>query len=333
MLGTLLKRLDRPLCYFACVFAYAFRFLSVFRAAETRTLVVRPGGMGDLICCTIALEELGLSPKNYIWLIEKRSEPWAKRLQLDYFCYDRSLIKVLFWTGGRFQKVVNTEQLFGLSQAFALAAASISGRLDCFDTLRAKVFATYTVPYDPDQAHEVDAFRKLFSAGESKPSVPRSRAARQAEPPVFGVAGLQSPSRTLPFETWIALVGDWARGRKFSIAAAPMDREFANRVALRFQDRADILELSFDQLCDRIARSEELFSMDGGMVHVASYYGVPTTAVFTSGRMQKWRPYSSGSHTVSRGDLACQPCTLFGQTPTCPNSFACHALDYAKHLK
>jgi ADP-heptose:LPS heptosyltransferase len=107
------------------------------------------------------------------------------------------------------------------------------------------------------------------------------------------------------------------------VASAPADRPFAATLAARFPARAEHFQGDFSALCERLAAAEALFTMDGGMVHVASYYGVPTTAVFTSGRARKWAPLAAGSATVRRADLDCQPCTLFGQTPPCPRGHAC----------
>jgi ADP-heptose:LPS heptosyltransferase len=67
--------------------------------------------------------------------------------------------------------------------------------------------------------------------------------------------------------------------------------------------------------------------MDGGPVHIASYYGTPARTIFTSGREGKWAPLAEGSEIVRTRDLWCQPCTLFGQTPPTRNALACHRLD------
>ena len=118
------------------------------------------------------------------------------------------------------------------------------------------------------------------------------------------------------------MVATWSAGRPVTIAAAPVNRDFARGLAATLPG-ARVVEDNFGALCDRIARAEAVFSVDGGMVHMASYFGVPTTAVFTSGRSAKWAPLGEGSVVVRRHDLACQPCTLWGQTPPCPYEFAC----------
>ena len=63
-----------------------------FRRSDGRPLIVRPGGMGDLILLCVAAEDLGLDPRNFFWLIERRSRAWAQRRGLDYCCYDDGIL-------------------------------------------------------------------------------------------------------------------------------------------------------------------------------------------------------------------------------------------------
>ena len=86
-------------------------------------------------------------------------------------------------------------------------------------------------------------------------------------------------------------------------------------------------------LCDLIRASEEVLTVDGGFLHIASYYGVPVTGLFTSGRDRKWAALSPGSRVVRRDDLPCRPCTWFGQVPHCTHNFVCKELDFAAHLR
>jgi ADP-heptose:LPS heptosyltransferase len=152
---------------------------------------------------------------------------------------------------------------------------------------------------------------------------PRSRLQPTAGPPLVVVAGCQSPSRALGFERWTRLVESWHGGRHFLIAASTADAAFADRLARRFDGVASRLEGDFPRLCQAIAQSQEILTMDGGAVHMASFFGVPTVAVFTSGRSRKWAPLAQGSRIIRRHDLPCQPCTKFGQVPPCPIQYQC----------
>ncbi len=293
-----------------------------------KTLIVRPGGMGDLVCADIALQELGRDAREFTWLIETRSQPWARHRGLRHACYDGGLFNVLTGIWGRYPLVMNTEQRYGLAHAVALLAQSSRGRVVAFATNRGARRSSRIVPYDWKKAHETVEFARLFAAGLGLPEPPAARKLRArvepvAGPPLVLIAGRQSPSRALDLEAWATLIGRWHAGRKFLVGGAPEDGQFIAKLVARFEGLAGRLEGGFADLCGQIARAEEVLTLDGGAVHIASYYGVPTLAVFTSGRDKKWAPLGVGSRVLRRHDLECQPCTKFGQVPPCPYEFAC----------
>jgi ADP-heptose:LPS heptosyltransferase len=233
--------------------------------------------------------------------------------------------------------VINSEQHFGLSQAAALLACGRESTVVCFNSNRAARSARRRVVYDPDRSHECVEFQRLLVAAlgvvPNIPSEPeRTRMWEAAEPPMVGLGGLQSESRAFTEDEWERFIRAWAGRASFRIASSETDRPLARRLAARFPAQASLFEGSFDKLCDLIGRSEEVFTVDGGFLHIASYYGVPVTGVFTSGREGKWAPLAPGSRTVRRTDLACQPCTWFGQVPVCPHRYACKDVDVEKHL-
>ncbi len=288
--------------------------------------------MGDLIAAQIAVERLGRDPcRDVRWVVERRSAAWARLQELDYLVYDEHPAAVLRALAGRYALVVNTEQRFGLSHALARAAVAGGGRLLAPSTNRAARSAE-SVRYDPYDEHETVAFGRLFAAawniGPSfdQPAV-RPRTTPSDGTLLVAISGRQSPTRSLNAETWSALVRAWAGDRAVAIVGAPVDDTFADELAATLGAGAARLGLGFDALCVRIAAAEGVLTVDGGPVHIAGYYGTPTRAVFTSGRERKWAPLAEGSEIVRTSGLACQPCTLFGQTPPCPNRLMCHTLD------
>ncbi|MBI2711260.1 MAG: hypothetical protein HYX41_00150 [Bdellovibrio sp.] len=329
--GSLLKRLDRLGWWPA---AWVGRLLAVLLwpapLTGSTTLVIRPGGMGDLVLLTLAFRELGISMDQVTWLIEKRSEVWARYLGLNYHCYDSSPIQVLFKILGRFDLVLNTEQFFGLSQAFALAARKKGGRVVCFSTNRGARFADEKVRYDAFEERESDAFGHLVAAGFSKPWISKKwteRTQGATGVPVVAVAGLQAESRQFDLKFWKTLVLKTCSQGKFILSGSPQDTLFVRDLAKEFEDRCEIFSGSFSDLCAQIAISPKLITVDGGMVHIASYFGVPSNVIFTAGRASKWAPLGKGSAVMVRTDLKCQPCTLFGQVPPCDFHFECKKLD------
>ena len=330
----ILKQLDRWASPLGAIAGSVIARLFWWRKPDPRTLIVRPGGMGDLILLCVACEEAGLPLEGFVWLIERRSEVWARHLKLDYLCYDGGMVGVLWKIAGRFQTVINSEQRFGLSQAVALAARARRGRLIGFDTNVAGGWADRPVAYDADSEHEVTEFSRLLEAVFETPPVKAER--RRHRPAtglrMVGLSGLQSEHRAFSLEDWARFVEEWAGSDQFQIAGSPADRELALALAARFPRQAVLFDGNFEALCDQIAASREVFTVDGGFVHMASYYGVPVTALFTSGRDRKWAPLGAGSSVVRRHDLACQPCTWFGQVPACPNHYACKELSLSEEL-
>jgi len=282
------------------------------------------------------LEELGLDPKKSYWLIEKRSREWADHLGLDYVCYDVGFPQNLWSLAGRFSVVVNSEQRFGLAQAAAVLMAAKGGRIFSFETNRGAQFADERIPYDPLSSHETIEFSRLLiqSLKLLQPIPDRIMRQRRFPPsgkPVVGLGGFQSKSRSLSKEQWSRLIRDWSRGRDFYITSSPQDTAFAQNLAERFPGRAQPILRPFSQLCQLVQTAEEILTMDSGFLHIASYYGVPTTGLFTSGRAEKFLPLAPHSRLVKRSDLTCQPCALFGQVPPCPYAYACKELDFSAH--
>jgi hypothetical protein len=328
-----LKRIDRALWPAAMAVAKAGAFLLRGRRPDPRPLILRPGGMGDLILLCVAAEELGCDPRRFFWVIERRSSVWARHLGLDYLCYDDGLAP--HWKiAGRFSVVVNSEQRFGLSQATAALACGRAAALTCFATNRAARRGSQLAPYDPDCTHETVLFQRLLAEALglevgpflSPPS--RSRMARADERPVVGLGGLQSKSRAFSEQEWTRFIRARLGERPFWIASSAIDRQAARVLARSFPDQAEVFEGSFDDLCGLIQRSQEVITVDGGFLHIASYYGVPVTALFTSGRDRKWAGLAPGSRALFREGLACRPCTWFGQTSPCPRRFACKEVPF-----
>ncbi len=303
--------------------------LCLRRPRDPRPLVIRPGGMGDLILMCVAAEELGLDPHAFYWLIERRSRVWAERLGLDYLCYDDGIASRHWEIAGRFTTVINSEQRFGLSQSAAVLARRRGGVLTCFATNRAARFADRRVPYDPDGTHESVMFRRLLTVALDLPCtvpgrvVPRRRSALATAQPVVGLSGLQSESRALSDDQWERFIRSRIGTRAFWIASSEADRAVARRLARRFAGQATVFQGKFAALCELIRRTEQVITVDGGILHIASYYGVPVASLFTSGRDRKWAPLAPGSRSIMRAELACRPCVWFGQAPACAHHFEC----------
>lgn len=290
------------------------------------TLVVRPGGMGDLILAHLAAELLGIQMEQLHWVIERRSAAWARHVGLQYVAYDEHPVRVLQDLRGAYPSVINTEQRFGLSMAMARWAAARTGTLTAFSTNRGAQEADRVVSYDWDQAHEVDEFGRVLAATLGLPWE-RPQLLERRTPSdgtiVVSLGGTHSPSRSLTPSEWVGLIRHLVGREPVTVTAGPLEEALADEVMQLMGSQARRIRGTFDEVADHMAGAERLVAIDGGPVHVASYYGVPTDAVFTAGRSTKWGPLARGSVIHRRNDLACQPCSIFGQVPSSSFGYAC----------
>jgi ADP-heptose:LPS heptosyltransferase len=298
---SLLKRLDWMIGPPACYLGAFFPKVSAAKAAKT--LIIRPGGMEDLICADIALNGLGLDGKDFTWVIGGRAKAWARYRLLPHVCHDEKAREALSRVVSRYALVINTEQRYGLAEAYALACRAKRARLISFKSNRGSSWSNVKVSYDRKKQHETVEFSRLFAAALDLPEVPatprtRSRMESADAPPLVLIAGRQDPERRLDVEAWTKLISDWHRHRPFLIAASPDDKEFASELAAHFPGSASLFSAQFNDLCRQIARSEELLTVEGPGVQIASYFGVPTVAAFNHSREAKWGSLAEGSKVV-----------------------------------
>jgi ADP-heptose:LPS heptosyltransferase len=296
---------------------------------DEKLCVVRPGGMGDLILLTLAAERAGFQKSRIFFLIEKRSAPWARFLGLNFVCYDGTDRQQILKRLGTFSVVVNSEQRYGLAHAMAVSLLAPKGELLCFNTNRgvgwAKTFliSQKCVAYSPVAEHEVDAFGRLLEDCNdvADPHTPKWSATFSSKLyTVLAIGGCQSPSRSFDVDFWVSFAKKHAVGKTL-VTAAPADIVLAEKVCQRLE--SSLVEGGFAEVCEVVASASRVLTIDSGAVHMASYFGVQTVAVFTSGVLPKWAPLAQGSKVFKRNDLLCQPCTRFGAVPPCPISYKC----------
>ena len=321
---SLLIRLDE---YVGGAAAAAMKSVRRFIGGDApidRPLAIRPGGLGDLVLATAALEELGVSPKSFDWLIELRSAPWARELSLSYACYDKLDNRLLRLLNRRRRLVINLEQLYGLSTAVASALVPRTGTLVGFNSNKGSSAFDMQVPYSEDE-HELLAFQRLFGAALNVmgPSVrPRAREPHHStNGQVLAIGGTAHPSRRIEDDDWLFLAA-LNPGLPVTIACGPSDETLAGRLAIRLPKCLGVA-VGFDAVIQAMRNTERVVTVDGGLMHVASYLGVPTDAVFTSSNAEKWGPWSAGSRILKRDGLPCQPCARFGRIPPCTNGYEC----------
>ncbi|MFL6142794.1 MAG: glycosyltransferase family 9 protein [Labedaea sp.] len=308
-------------------FGLAVRALHRRKAAPdaTQALVVRPGGLGDLVIAHLAAERLGVADR-VTWLIERRSAAWAKYRGLPYLNYDEDPLRAARGISSRFPLVINTEQRFGLSMTAARWAAARGGTVVGFETNRGARLADRLVSYDWDRSHELAEFSRILAESFGLPMPPVGAIDRRRpsdDTIVVALGGTHSPSRALSPRDWASWLLPLIGSHEVLLTAGPMERELAAELLDQLGGQATLFKGSFDEVVDRIATAERVVTIDGGLVHVASYFGVPCDVLFTAGRSSKWAPLGRGSRVHRRHDLSCQPCTVFGQVPPCPFGYLC----------
>ncbi len=328
---ALLKTLDRPLGALLEPFARGGALLGGGKKSSFRedTLILRPGGLGDLVCCHLALEYLGQNPRDFFWLVERRSAPWARSHALPHLCYDRDLRAVLATFGGRWPRVINTEQFFGLAQTMALFCRAPGGQVFSFATNRGSRTSDATVPYSQNREHESLLFAHLFgralaiSSPTAVPEIPRR--APSAGHGLMALGGGGAPSRSFPPEFWISLARAYGGGLPLVLSGGRGEGTLLE-VLRTAMPGARVLPPSFEAFEETVQRAERVITVDSGAVHVASYHGVPTVAVFSSGQERKWAPLGAGSVILTNPGAPCRPCALWGQIPPCPHGFVCQEI-------
>jgi ADP-heptose:LPS heptosyltransferase len=315
-----------------------------------RPLVLRPGGMGDLVLLTLALRELGQDFCRFDFVIEKRSEAWAKHLGLRYYCYDRVRDLRIIWQIGSRTTVVDTEQLHGLSRCFAtiMSAENVFG----FSSSKGNRIEHFQTPYDYDKEHELVSFKKLMSFSLNTPldsaqlknmtsfesphflnnEMEKSEANQKHV--VLSLAGNAVASRTLTAHEWTEFaLPHLSPEDTLYITHIKSDRLLAEALKEHIsKNTKDVFLIcgEFDLVCKAIATAQKMITIDGGAVHLASYFNVPSVVFFTSGRSEKWAPLVKGSAIVKRSDLSCQPCVKYGIQPPCNYLYVCKSQKFAK---
>lgn len=295
-----LKRLDG-------LAALSPRILLGPRGAETTEspIVLRPGGLGDMVLLTRAAVEAGIDLASICWVGERRNTQWTRYLGLPAYEYDSlSAFRRLLSGALRSRTVLNSEQTFGLAALFAARLTARGGRLIGYSINRRADLYETAVPYDL-HAHELEMFRALLEAGgltaaevtgsdRMRPLPERAGAFQTDGGAIVALAGEEVEAKRLSVRAWRHLLRRGAdRCGRVTLVGVEADRARADEIfRAGLGDRYENLvgRLSFNELVDRIRGAGRLLSVDSGLIHVADYCGVPSDAVFPHGNPAKWRP-------------------------------------------
>jgi len=297
---------------------------SLISKAALDILVIRPGGMGDLVMATEALKNFENEPSIF-WLIEKRSAQWAEHLGLRFVCYDDpAQWKKL--SGLKFKTILNLEQRYSLSQTPAEFLKDNEGKCFGFNTNEAARFFDGAVFYEHDQ-QESHEFAKIFAKAFKAKSNPLPTTSKNSGSMVVGLSGGEVEARQLSTTTWVSFIRSQLGQKNFTLIYGPAEEKLAKELSELFKGQCQFQTRSFAESVAVIQKAEKFYSLDGGLVHIASYYRIPSILLFTNGNYRKWSPLAEHSQILRRKDLPCQPCVIFGRTPPCPHQWECKRLD------
>lgn len=311
----------------------------------SRILVIRPGGMGDMIILAPFLRLLqGRYPDAQIDVVcEERNLPVLKLFGLAVMGlpYDRRPLRFLRILKNRtYDLSVDTEQFHHFSAIFsALGGAPVRIGFK-LNPLRNPAY-THLINYDPD-AKERDQFARLFVplgidvAPASHAGVlaggafvlPKDTAAEMAE--------LASSTGCVAFHIGCAADHKCWPIEKFGEVMRRVHREFGSVPVLLGGERdrhasADIVEalradgvpaLSFaGQLplpasAGVLANADLFVGGDSGLAHLAVAMGKRTVVIFGPSDHVKWGSGDPAQTVISKG-LPCAPCFLFGFHKPC----------------
>jgi len=222
--------------------------------------------------------------------------------------------------------VIDTEQFFGLAQAMALFCRAPGGTVFSFEGNRRSRDSDVTVPYSQNRDHESLLFARLFgrALGIAPPDAPKEipRRSPGAGYGLLALGGGLAPSRNFPLSFWLSLGRAYGGGLPLVISGGRGEGALLKALGAAIPG-ARILPPSFEAFEEAVRSAERVITVDSGAVHVASYHGVPTVAVFSSGQERKWAPLGAGSVTLTNPGASCRPCALWGQVPPCPHGLVC----------
>jgi ADP-heptose:LPS heptosyltransferase len=328
MKKSLLITFDTLATFILFPFFYVIGIFKIFFPMTNKKLIIRPGGMGDLVCLTMSIRQLGYSFSDYCFLIEKRSEPWAKYLGLNYYCYDS--LSVISCYLKNYQAVYNSEQKYGLS-GLIVALFYRSSKTFCFNTNKCNYFCKEVFLYDSQVKHEVESFIDLL--GKKQAPLRTKRLKKSSGYQIFYLAGSESKARDIEPGVLVPLIAKYLHpDQELYLISAPNEKVKLKKIGDLLPQKFNYFENNFEKSIEFLENADQVITIDGGSVHLCSFLGIPTTAIFTNGNSKKWLPLAENSRILLDTKMQCAPCVCFGVTPECKVGYKCNLLQNLEEI-
>ena len=305
-----------------------------------RILVVRPGGIGDMLMLLPVLRSLNdaLPGVEIDIVCEQRNHDVLKLAgsahnALLYDAHPFALLCHLQRTA--YDIVVDTEQFHNFSAILALMSGAPVRAGFKINPARLHLY-THLVDYDVD-GYEADQFVRLFrSLGVTIPScrLPDSlsdaKLPRDGTPPPRTPRGGRviaiGPGASDPYKEWgedkYAAFSESLldSGHSIVLVGGAADRPAAGRILARLTDQRAVSDTtgtcSLGTTAAILKQADLYVGCDSGLAHLATALGTKSLVLFGPSDPRKWAAPDE-RHIVLRKDLPCSPCAIFGYRKWC----------------
>jgi ADP-heptose:LPS heptosyltransferase len=313
-------------------------------------LVIRPGGMGDMIMLLPAIrrirEEFPAAAVDFI--CERRNLEILRLAGLaeNAIPYDAAPVRLMRrLRATAYDVAIDTEQFHHFSAVLALmsgAPVRIGFKINphrnllythlinyALDGYEGRQFMRLLAPLGiPDSGYRLDGI--LADAVPVAPPAVQTELAklRAAGPFVVVAPGSSTIYKQWETDKFVRLVQALTRGRAVGVAlVGGADAVKPASMVLKHTGDQQAVVMSLAgrlNLADTTAflRQAQLFiGTDSGLAHLAVALGIPTVVIFGPSDHVKWG-VDDERHAVVRKDMACSPCFIFGYHRLC-RTFAC----------
>jgi len=324
--------------------------LTIRPEAIRRILVIRPGGMGDMLLLLPVLRRLRERLPNAVVDLACERRNLSVLALVDMA--DRAMVYdghpfAFLWRLRRaaYDLVLDTEQFHHFSAVFALLSGAPLRIGFKINPVRNPLY-THLVNYAPDGAESAQFARLLEPAGFANDSpelcgllagrefpLPQDAPGRLASFLAGGPAIVMHPAASVRYKQWPA--GRFAElavalGRECRLRSVLVgnraDRKTCERIAQAAAAQgAEVLSMAggcaLPGTAALIQRARLFVGADSGLAHLAVALDVPSVVLFGPSDAAKW---GSGSprHAAVHRALPCAPCFIFGYHKPC-RTIAC----------
>ncbi len=352
-----MKILDATLGFWLCWILGYFHYLRNAPASTPpdsmpkRILIIRPGGMGDMILLIPVLKYLaGRFPAAQMDIVCEKRNIDILRLagfENNAVAYDAGMLRVFSMLRSRkYDVAIDTEQ-FHNSSAIITFLSRAALRIGFKINPHRNLLYTHLVNYNLD-GYEGTQFARLLtplgiddfsynlegclSVGET--SMTHGLKEKLDNLTKTGKLVTIHPGSTSIYKQWdirkfSKLVHRLTTDRALQILliGGNNDIQQANEILKETGNSGKIIsltgQLTLQETAEIIHKSRFFISGDSGLAHLAIAVGTPTIVIFGPTDPEKWGLRNS-RHKIVRKPLACSPCFIFGYHKLC-HSIDCMA--------